>query len=78
MSIIEIAIVAVLFASVLLALRRIFKMRKRGCSCCCAECGGCCETSRRKEEQSQANPQYNASPSVITDSCGIHQSAGGS
>ena len=78
MSIIEIAIVAVLFAAVFLALRRIFRMRKRGCSCGCAECGGCCEMSRRKEEPSQANPKYIASPSVYTDSCGIHQRAGGS
>ena len=47
MSIIEIAIAAVLFAAVLLALRRIVRMRKKGCSCCCAECGGCCGVSRK-------------------------------
>ena len=47
MSIIEIAIAAVLFAAVLLALRRIVRMRKRGCSCCCAECGRECGMSQR-------------------------------
>ena len=56
MSIIEIAIVAVLFAFVFLALRRIVRMRKRGCSCGCAECGGCCGMSQRKEERSKTNP----------------------
>ena len=54
MSIIEIAIVAVIGAAVFFALRRIVKMRKSGCSCgcsgSCTSCGRACEMSRKKEE----------------------------
>ena len=54
MSILEIAIIAVIALAVILALRRIVKMRRSGCSCgcsgCCAECGGACGMTRRREE----------------------------
>ena len=51
MNIIEIAIIAVIAVIVFFALRHIFKMRKSGCSCCCAACGGECGMSRKKEER---------------------------
>ena len=47
MSIIEIAIIAVIAAAVFFALRRIAKMRKSGC--CCATCSGECQMSCKKE-----------------------------
>ena len=48
MNIVEIVIVAVIALAVFFALRRVFRMRRGGCSCCCAECGRACETARRK------------------------------
>lgn len=57
MSIIEIAIVAVIAAAVFCALRRIVRMRRSGCSCgcsgCCAACGGECGMTRGKEDGSK-------------------------
>ena len=58
MSILEIAIAAVIAAAVFFALRRIVRMRKSGCSCgcsgCCASCGGGCGVSRKKEDRSKS------------------------
>ena len=42
MSIIEIAIIAVIAIAGFFALRRIIRMRGSGCSCGCAECGREC------------------------------------
>ncbi|MBR0041164.1 MAG: FeoB-associated Cys-rich membrane protein [Oscillospiraceae bacterium] len=53
----EIAIIAVIALAVVLALRRIVRMRGSGCSCgcsgCCAECGGACGMKRRREDRSK-------------------------
>ncbi len=49
MSIIEIAIIAVLTLAVFFALRRMIKMRRGGCSCgcsSCADCGRSCESKK--------------------------------
>ena len=48
MNMIEVLLIAVIALAVFFALRHIFKKRKTGCSCCCAECGRACETARRK------------------------------
>ena len=42
MSFLEIAIIALIALAVFFALRRVIKMRKSGCSCCCAECSRSC------------------------------------
>ena len=54
MSLLEIAIVAVIALAVFFALRRVIRMRKNGCSCgcsgccgSCAACGGSCEKARK-------------------------------
>ena len=58
MTMIEIAIVAVIAVAVFFALRRIVIMRRSGCSCgcsgCCADCGGGCGTACRKDVRSKA------------------------
>ena len=54
MSIVEIAIIAVLAAAVFFAVRRIVKMKKSGgCSCGCAGCSKACAMARGKEAPSK-------------------------
>ncbi len=48
MSVLEIAITAGIVLAVFFALRRIVRMRRNGCSCGCAECGGACGCKRGK------------------------------
>ena len=56
MSVLEIAIIAVIALAVFFALRTVVRMRKSGgCSCgcsgcsgCCASCGMSCEAARKK------------------------------
>ena len=54
MSIVEIAIIAVLAAAVFFAVRRIVKMKKSGgCSCGCAGCSKACAMAHGKEAPSK-------------------------
>ena len=42
MNIADIVLIAGIVLAVLFALRRIYRMKKSGCSCGCAECGRNC------------------------------------
>ena len=48
MSLIEIALIAVIAIAVFFAVRRIIRMKKNGCSCGCSECNRACAASKRK------------------------------
>ena len=48
MSLLELALTAGIVLAVFFALRGMRRRRKRGCACCCAECGGNCRAARKK------------------------------
>ena len=50
MSLLEIALTAAIALAVLLALRRVFRLRKSGgCSCGCADCSAACKQKGHKQ-----------------------------
>lgn len=57
MSLIEIALIAVISLAVFFALRNILIKRKGGCSCGCAECGSVCGKSCRNENPRKTGEQ---------------------
>ena len=57
MNVPDLVILLVLACALALAARRVYKNKKRGCSCGCAECSACCTARREpaKETDEQAN-----------------------
>ena len=49
---VDILLIVILAAAVALALRRVVKNRRKGCSCGCEGCSGSCPAQQNKSQKS--------------------------